>query len=105
MANLLYTYEKVCEAVRCLDVHEGGIKERLVQACHHGFVQVDRESLPDDLKPLYEEIWGLVQGEPHQSLGAFVPAIRKLSTDEAQRVAGLMVELKSGLEILVGPKD
>ena len=102
MANLLYAYEKASEAVECLTTHEGRIRDRLIEACHNGFAQVGRKVLPDDLKPLYDEISSLVEGKPQPQLGAFIPAIKKLSEEEAQRAAGLMVELETRLGTAAG---
>ena len=99
MADILYAYEKASEAVRYLTTHKGGIKERLVEACHYGFGHVDRGALPNDLKSLYDEIRRCVKGEPDPRLGAFSPAIDKLSEDEAQHVARLMDELASKLGV------
>ena len=97
VADLLYACEKASQAVHYLTTHKGEIRERLIEACHYGFAQIDRKALPDDTKPLYDEIQGLVKGDPQPPLGAYVPAIQTLSEDEVQRAVGLMVELESQL--------
>lgn len=102
MTDLSYVYAKSADAVQCLTTGKGRIKERLVEACQDGFVMIDREALPGGLKPLYDEILSLVQGETQSTRGAFRSAIENLSEDDAQRAATLMNELKCRLRAVAG---
>ena len=101
MADLRRAYSKSAEAVECLITGKDRIKERLLEACQEGLVHIDREALPNDLKPVYDEIRAMVVDRSPPPSGAYVRAVEKLSEDEAQRAATLMHELECRLRAVV----
>ena len=106
MADLLYALEKASWAVHVLATHEGRIRERLVEACHYGFVQIPRNGLPDEIQSQYDRIRKRVTVEnPSGDEGAFIPAIRDLSEEEAREVAIWMGDLKSMIDSHVNAED
>lgn len=52
-------------AVDVLTTHEGPIKERLVRACHEGFVFIPWNVLPGEIKANYDGIKKRVTVEKH----------------------------------------
>lgn len=99
MVDLLYALEKAAWVVRVLATHEGRIKERLVKACHQGFPPIPRRGLPDEIQSQYDRIRERVTVEEHsREEGAFAPAIRALSEEEAKEVAAWMCDLESMID-------
>ena len=94
MADLSRAYSKSSDAVECLIRGKGRINERLLEACQEGFVHIDREALPEDLKSVYDEIRDLVVDSSPPASGSFVRGVGKLSEDEAQQAATLMHTLE-----------
>ena len=106
MTDLLYALEKASWAVHVLATHEGRIRERLVEACHYGLAQVPRNGLPAEIQSQYDRIWKRVTVErPSGDKGAFIPAIRDLSEEEAREIAIWMGDLKSMIESHVHAED
>ena len=106
MADLHYALEKASWAVHVLATHEGRVRERLIEACHDGFAQIPRNGLPDEIQSQYDRIRKRVTVEdPSGDEGAFIPAIRDLSEEEAREVAIWMDDLESMIESYVHAED
>lgn len=103
MADLIYANGKVSMAAEVLATHPGRIRERLVAACNEGLALVPSNVLPHEVKSLYDEVMELVTANEYPSAeGAFAPAIRNLTEEEAQVVANRILELASRVKEAMG---
>jgi hypothetical protein len=89
MADLGYSINKIIEATKLLAVGEENVKQRVQRAAEKHLVFVDIETLPDDLKPLFESIWNrLTQKEPtHKGEGQIQAAVSPMHKKTAAKIA------------------
>ena len=90
-------------AVEILATHPGCIRDRLIAACHEGLVLVPSDVLPHEVKSLYDDVMKLVTATEYSPAeGAFAPAIRNLTDEEAQGVANGILELELRVKEAMG---
>lgn len=90
-------------AAEILATHPGRIRERLIAACHEGLVLVPPNVLPHEVQSLYDDVMEFVTATEYSpDEGAFAPAIRNLTDEEAQVVANRILELASRVKEAMG---
>jgi hypothetical protein len=97
--SLQYTVEKLRMGVAVLATQRGRINERLIAAFHRSLHAVSVDSLPDQAKPIWAEVWTAVTAVPalgdSPQDGAYAPSIRALDEDAALRIAEQIVTVES----------
>ncbi len=93
--GLDYAWEKAMVAVTGMACNPDSINERIAHAFAYSLIRISpEEHLPDDLRPLFEDIRAaLTSVAPVGDEGSIAATTRVMSTEEATNVARKIVEL------------
>jgi hypothetical protein len=111
MVDVLYTHEKLGDAVSILARHPGRIKERLAEAVHVALALVDervfsQSGMQREATGCWRTIWSAVTSAPEDPrLGVYGPSIEKLTEEEASHVAELIVSLDSMVDVALDQEE
>lgn len=90
-----YAWEKAMVAVTGMACNPDSINERIAHAFAYSLIRINpEEHLPEDLRPLLEEIrTALTSVEPIGDEGSIAATTRVMSTEEATNIARKIVDL------------
>lgn len=105
MADIFYQNEKLWRAVEILATHPGRIRDRLIKACHEAWVFVHPDLVTEELRAFYNKVQANVTSEPRTDEdGSFKPSIRRLSEEDASKMANHILSLAIGTDKVVNRK-